>query len=61
MIGGNLKALLPGPSNLSLPAVTDGADYAPRVPGSRVMSRAGFECWDQPFVITVMECNPQTA
>jgi chemotaxis protein CheX len=58
MIGGNLKALLPGPCYLCLPAVADGSDYALRVLGSRVLSRAGFECARQPFVVTVIERQP---
>lgn len=55
MIGGNLKALLPGPCYLTLPAVADGTDYALRVLGSKVVSQATFVCQDQPFVVTVIE------
>jgi chemotaxis protein CheX len=59
MIGGNLKALLPSPCYLCLPAVADGSDYALRVLGSRVVSRAGFECKDLPFLVTVIEREPK--
>jgi chemotaxis protein CheX len=61
MIGGNLKALLPSPCYLCLPAVADGSDYALRVLGSRVLSRAGFECGERPFVVTVIERQPKVA
>ena len=40
IIGGNIKALLPGPSELSMPAVTEGTDYLFTVPGSRPASPA---------------------
>jgi chemotaxis protein CheX len=55
MIGGNLKALLPGPLFLCLPAVADGSDYALRVLGGHVISQAGFECEGQPFLVTITE------
>ena len=47
MIGGNVKALLPAPSRLSLPTVVEGADYAVTVPRTKsagvVVFRAGAE------------------
>jgi len=55
MTGGNLKALLPEPCALSLPAVVSGSDYRARVPGSRVVLQVGFDCEEQPFVVTVLE------
>ncbi len=42
VIGGNIKALLPGECHLSLPAVVDGSDYSVRVPGSRLVTRVPF-------------------
>ncbi|HKI36531.1 MAG TPA: chemotaxis protein CheX [Gemmataceae bacterium] len=59
MMGGNLKALLPSPCYLSLPTVADGSDYALRILGTRVVSRAGFQCEDQPFLVTVIERLPK--
>ena len=42
MIGGNVKGLVPGPSQLSLPAVASGIDTQLGVPGSQVVTRVGF-------------------
>ena len=39
--------------------MADGSDYALRVLGSRVLSRAGFECKDQAFLVTVIEREPK--
>ena len=55
MIGGNIKALLPGPCYLTLPTIVDGSDYAVRVLGGTAVSQAAFACQDQPFVVTVIE------
>ncbi|MCW5892482.1 MAG: chemotaxis protein CheX [bacterium] len=55
MTGGNLKALLPEPSLLSLPAVAQGTELAARVPGSRVVARVGFDCDGEPLVVTLHE------
>jgi len=39
--------------------VADGSDYALRILGTRVVSRAGFQCEDQPFLVTVIERLPK--
>ena len=54
-VGGNVKALLPGPSVLSLPAVVEGNDYSLRVPGTLSITRLTFRCLDQPVVLTLLE------
>jgi chemotaxis protein CheX len=42
MVAGNLKALLPAPSVVSVPAVAEGCDLALSVPRSRVVERVAF-------------------
>jgi chemotaxis protein CheX len=53
MTGGNVKALLPGPSVLSLPEVAGGAAAAP--PPGRVVTRLAFAIDSSPLVVTVVE------
>jgi len=55
IIGGNIKALLPEPSHLSMPAVTEGTDYLFSVPGSRPTVQMSFTCEGKPFQVTVLE------
>lgn len=51
MIGGNIKSLLPGPSQLSLPTVTRGAEMS--FPGTDVVCSESFDIGGQPFVVSV--------
>jgi hypothetical protein len=53
--GGNLKALLPEPCYLSLPAVADGSDYGLWILDSRLRTQLTFNCHDHPFQVTVLE------
>ena len=55
MLGGNIKSLLPGPSQLSLPAVTEGLDYTVRVPGSEMVNHVGFRTEGYPITISVLK------
>jgi chemotaxis protein CheX len=55
MTGGNVKALLPQPCDLSLPAVVEGIDYRFVVPGSRVLSNILLSCEGEPFLVTLLE------
>lgn len=55
MAGGNVKALLPGPSQLSLPSVTMGRDFHVTLPRGRIIARATFDCGGQPVQVTVYE------
>ena len=54
MLGGNVKALLPGPSQISLPAVAVGSDYELSVVGTTEMARISFRCDDEPLLITLL-------
>ena len=44
MIGGNLKALLPGPLYLSLPTVVAGRDLGLQVPGAELVEDVSLQC-----------------
>jgi chemotaxis protein CheX len=55
MIGGNLKGILPGPSRLSLPAVTEGADYTTDVPGTTVLRVFTYVAEGSTLSVTVYE------
>lgn len=61
MTGGNIKALLPEPSALSLPAVAQGTEFTARVPGSHLVARVGFECEGELLVVTVHEKDAETS
>lgn len=55
MLAGNIKALLPMPSVISLPAVAFGSDYALSVVGTRPLSSRHYRCAGQPLAVTVMQ------
>jgi chemotaxis protein CheX len=55
IIGGNVKALLPEPSELSMPAVTEGTDYLFSLPGSHPLAQMSFSCEGKPFEVTIFE------
>lgn len=55
MTGGNLKSLLPGSCQLSLPTVTSGIDYEHSVRGSRVVERMAFDAAGESLVVTRIE------
>jgi chemotaxis protein CheX len=55
MIAGNVKALLPSPCNLSLPAVALGSDYALSVLGTTALAQVFFTCEGQPLMVTVLQ------
>lgn len=54
MIGGNVKALMPSPSQLSLPTVTTGIDYVVTFPGTREESREAFFIAGEPLFVSVL-------
>jgi CheY-specific phosphatase CheX len=60
MTGGNIKALLPEPNVLSLPAVVEGEDYTLRVPGTCVVSRLIFQCREAAFVVSLLQKDLET-
>ena len=59
MFAGNIKALLPEPSRISLPAVAEGEDYDLRVMGTEQVARVAFVCAEETFVVTVLERLPE--
>jgi chemotaxis protein CheX len=53
--GGNLKAMMPQPSRLSLPVAAEEDDWAPQgSDGDHVVSVA-FECLGEPLVVSCLE------
>lgn len=54
MIGGNVKALMPAPSQLSLPTVTTGIDYVVSFPGTIEESREAFLVEGNALFVTVL-------
>jgi chemotaxis protein CheX len=52
--GGNIKALLPEPCRLSLPAVAEGHECTLRIPGMVLETEVPFTCGDQPFVVRIL-------
>jgi chemotaxis protein CheX len=54
MIGGNVKALMPAPSQLSLPTVTTGIDYEVTFPGTRVESNEAFLVDGHALFVTIL-------
>ena len=55
MLGGNIKALLPAPSQISLPAVAIGSDYELSVVGTGEVARVAFTCDGQPLLVTLLQ------
>lgn len=53
MIGGNIKSLLPGPSQLSMPTVAEGG-HQPAFPGTEVVELLEFSVHGEPFNVTLM-------
>lgn len=61
MIGGNVKALLPEPCMLSLPAIVEGADYSTRIPHARRVAFASFTCEGEAVSVSLLERIPKAA
>lgn len=55
MLAGNIKALLPEPSRISLPAVAEGGDYDLRIMGTEPVGRVAFSCAGEVLVVTLLE------
>ena len=55
MVGGNIKSLLPAPSNLSIPSVAEGSDYSIWAPGTDLLAQVTLRCAGQPMLITVRQ------
>jgi chemotaxis protein CheX len=54
MVGGNIKALLPGPTQLSLPIVVEGEQSAMSIMDSTSVSTVWFSSGGRPFVVKVL-------
>jgi chemotaxis protein CheX len=55
MAGGNIKALMAEPSQLSLPAVAEVIDWVDREPGSQLVTAVSFECLGEPVRVSLLE------
>ncbi|MBS3940135.1 MAG: chemotaxis protein CheX [Actinobacteria bacterium] len=55
MTGGNVKSLLAGNCQLSLPSVTTGRDYQVHISGAEVVERATACCDGELVVMTMLE------
>jgi chemotaxis protein CheX len=55
MVGGNVKAMLPGPSSLSLPAVAQGHRSSLTVAGASVIRQVHLMWRTEPVVITLWQ------
>lgn len=58
MTGGNVKALVGGTCQLSLPAVTEGPDHLVSLPGSVVLTRLAFDADGDPLLLTLFARAP---
>ena len=58
MVGGNVKALLPEPCRISLPAVADGADYRLSIPGAYPLTAVTWTCGGEPLLVRILERAP---
>jgi len=59
MIGGNIKSLIPGPSRLSMPAVTVGASLTVPMPGMALVSTVSLACEGLPLTVSVWREGPE--
>ena len=57
IVAGNLKALLPGPSAISLPAVALGVDYEVSVIGTSVVANVAFVTVGHTFAVVVTQSD----
>jgi chemotaxis protein CheX len=55
MLAGNLKALLPQPSRISLPAVVFGRDYRLSLVGTTTVAQVTFTSGGAPVVVSLFE------
>lgn len=57
MVGGNLKAILPGPSYLCLPAVIEGQDYSVSVRATHPVLTVRFVNKTEPFMVRILSAQ----
>jgi chemotaxis protein CheX len=60
MVAGNVKALLPQPSSISLPTVALGSQYEISVVGARTVAAVPFTCGSQPLLVSVVQRPAET-
>jgi chemotaxis protein CheX len=60
MIGGNIKSIVPSPSNLSLPTVTNGNDFKVRTFGASPVSTTNFSAHEGKLQVVVLESEKQS-
>jgi len=56
-VGGNIKALMEGACQLSLPSVAEGKEFTFSIPGTHEIQRQYFSCEDSVFMVRVLERN----
>jgi chemotaxis protein CheX len=61
MIGGNVKALMPGDNYLSLPTVIDGFHHATSVPGSKLVTCLPLCSAGHRFSVSLLEIERRAA
>jgi chemotaxis protein CheX len=59
MVGGNIKSLIPGPSRLSMPAVTVGSSLTVPMPGMSLVSTVSLACEGLPLTVSVWREGPE--
>ena len=59
MVGGNIKSLIPGPSRLSMPAVTVGAAPTVKPPRAALVATVSLACEGLPLTVSVWRDGPE--
>jgi len=59
MVGGNIKSLIPGPSRLSMPAVTVGASPTVEPPRAALVTTVSLACEGLPLTVSVWREGPE--
>jgi chemotaxis protein CheX len=54
ILGGGIKALVPGPSQLSLPTVLHSREYVWQVPNTACLACQAFYCQGQPMTVRLL-------
>jgi len=57
MTGGSVKALLPGPSQLSLPSVVSGTAFTVNTPGASIIQEVAFQVLGEQILVHVFEAQ----
>lgn len=55
MTGGNIKPLLPGTCELSLPSIIEGKGHHVTIPGSQLINHLYFQCQGEPLEILLFQ------